>query len=591
MSWGSRMFPWWDRRGPFAPKRTPDAERAQIHIKRLVFSDRTQVELQRNSIVVLTGPNNVGKSTSLRETFNYLQKNRKPRTVISNITTDIRGTASDFRRLAETAGLKSNVVGQLVKDGYSDYNLIDIEKDFETHFVGKLPMSFFATYLNASERLSVTLPAQRIDYRLRSPEHPALWLELDDAPWPRIQAIFEKTFEQTIQINMLQGTYFGFNIVPRDEVSKAAACSSSRDYYEWINSYPTLESQGDGMRSFTGALLSILVHPRNIVLLDEPEAFLHPPQAKRLAETIAEETDNNSQVFLATHDVEIVKALLDSAGERVIIVRITRQNNLNKVTVLDHEQIAQLWRDPLLKTSAVLSSLFHEIAVLCEGETDARFFKVLLDATRGEKREKDCQFYHVGGKDRIAGVAKALRALGVPAIAIVDIDILADQHGFSRLFESLGGNPNDVQADLKAIGNAIAIKRKVTYGEFAERLEELAAKANNMKNITDEMIDSLVGIRRSISAWQQIKQVGQVAFNGEDLQAFDRLANRGKAVGLLINPEGELEGFCRTVSRSRKAEWLSKVIELDIATESDFASARKFAASIREALDAKIEHG
>jgi hypothetical protein len=63
MSWGFRMFPWRDRRGPLAPKRTPDAERAQIHIKRLVFSDGTQVEPQRNSIVVLTGPNNVGKST------------------------------------------------------------------------------------------------------------------------------------------------------------------------------------------------------------------------------------------------------------------------------------------------------------------------------------------------------------------------------------------------------------------------------------------------------------------------------------------------------------------------------------------------
>jgi hypothetical protein len=218
-----------------------------------------------------------------------------------------------------------------VTNGYSDYNLSDMEKDFETHFVGKLPMSFFATYLSAGERLKVTVPAQRVDYRTRSPEHPALWLELDDAPWPRIQAIFEKTFEQTIQINMLQGAYFGFNVVPREEVSKAPTFLSSRDYYEWINSYPPLESQGDGMRSFTGALLSILVHPRNIVLMDEPEAFLHPPQAKRLAETIAEETDNSSQVFLATHDVEIVRALLDSASERVIIVRITRHDNPNKV--------------------------------------------------------------------------------------------------------------------------------------------------------------------------------------------------------------------------------------------------------------------
>ena len=108
-------------------------------------------------------------------------------------------------------------------------------------------------------------------------------------------------------MNVLQGTHLGFNVVPTEEMAKVEKFERSRDYYNWINYLPALEIQGDGMRSFTGALLSLLVHPRNIVLMDEPEAFLHPPQAKRLAETIADETDSNSQLFLSTHDMEIVK--------------------------------------------------------------------------------------------------------------------------------------------------------------------------------------------------------------------------------------------------------------------------------------------
>src|SRR6202011_1194582 len=103
-----------------------------------------------------------------------------------------------------------------------------------------------------------------------------------------------------------------------------------------------------------------------------------------------------------------------------------------KITVLNHQRIIQVWADPLLRTSAVLSSLFHSIALFCEGESDIRFFKALLDATRGKNREADYQFYHVGRKDRIAGVAKALSALDVPVIAIVDIDILADKEAFCR---------------------------------------------------------------------------------------------------------------------------------------------------------------
>ena len=58
-------------------------------------------------------------------------------------------------------------------------------------------MFFFTTYLGASQRLQLTMPAQRVEYRDRSPEHPALWLELDDRPLGRIQAVFENTFQQT----------------------------------------------------------------------------------------------------------------------------------------------------------------------------------------------------------------------------------------------------------------------------------------------------------------------------------------------------------------------------------------------------------
>ncbi len=570
-------------------KSPPDPDRAQVHVKRLVFSDGVELELQRNSIVVFTGANNVGKSTALRETYRYLKEYSTPRRVISKVTTEIQGQPNDFRKLIEAAGLKPNSRGEIIREGYRDYKLSDVEEDFKKHFVGTLPMSFFATYLNASDRLTLTHPVARIDYRDKSPEHPSLWLELDDSLLPRIQSIFQKTFYQTLQMNIMQGSYLGFSVIPSEEIAKKDIFASSRDYYYWINTFPSLESQGDGMRSFTGALLALLVHPRNIVFMDEPEAFLHPPQAKKLAEMFAEETDNNSQLFLATHEMEIVRALLDAAGDRVVIVRIRRDGNKNSVTVMDNNQVRHLWRDPLLRTSSVLSSLFGEITIFCEGETDARFFKVLLDATRGERRESDYQFHHVGGKDRIAEVVKALRALNVPVIAIVDIDILADQNGFKRLYESFGGQIEELQADLQIISSAISSKRKLNYAEFAEKVEKIAQTALKSKDIGEDMLSALTVIKREASVWQQIKMGGRIEFNGENLKAFDRIADKAMALGLIINPEGELEGFCRTVSRARKSEWLSRVVEMDVAKEKDFESARKFATVLRYAMDTKMK--
>jgi hypothetical protein len=129
------------------------------------------------------------------------------------------------------------------------------------------------------------------------------------------------------------------------------------------------------------------------------------------------------------------------------------------VTVLDSEQIKALWADPLLRTSDVLSALFHDAALICEGETDARFYRTVLDATRSAIREADGRFFHFGGKDRIASVVAALRALNVPVIAIVDIDLLADRQKFLILFEALGGRPADVENDLKTILRVVGMRK------------------------------------------------------------------------------------------------------------------------------------
>lgn len=42
--------------------------------------------------------------------------------------------------------------------------------------------------------------------------------------------------------------------------------------------YTMLQEQGDGFRSFVGIVLSILLSKDKIILIDEPEAFLHPTQ-------------------------------------------------------------------------------------------------------------------------------------------------------------------------------------------------------------------------------------------------------------------------------------------------------------------------
>jgi AAA domain, putative AbiEii toxin, Type IV TA system len=363
---------------------------------------------------------------------------------------------------------------------------------------------------------------------------------------------------------------------PQDEKTEF---TSIRDYVGWLASLPTLHSQGDGMRSFTGTLISLLVHPTSIILLDEPEAFLHPPQARRLAEIIASEVPGNCQVIVATHNDAFIRALLDASEKRVILARIVRSGDRNNASVLDQTKLLEMWSDSLLRTSDVLSALFHEAALLCEGDSDARFFSALLDATRGERRDPDVGFYHFGGKDRIASMARALRAVQIPVVAIVDIDILSEKEKFLMLFEALGGKKHLVEQDVADLNRFVGQRKgQLTGNELSVELRRIAKDCESEPNISNSTKNKLQDLIKPASNWARVKIDGKRAL---DAPTFDRISRLGKEVGLLINPEGELEGLCRMISRSRKSEWLVEVIKRDFKADAVLADARDFAGEIR----------
>ncbi|MCK1381014.1 ATP-binding protein [Bradyrhizobium sp. 24] len=330
-------------------------------------------------------------------------------------------------------------------------------------------------------------------------------------------------------------------------------------------------------------MLSLLVNPKKVVLIDEPEAFLHPPQIRKLADVIARETPEQTQIIVATHNDEFIRGLLDVSGDRVTVARIVRKkDDATAVSVLDSTQITNLWTDPLLRTSDVLSALFHEAAIICEGESDARFFRALIDAITTEQRRPDIRFYHFGGKDKVTSIAKALKLVSVPVVAVVDIDVLSDKAKFLALFSTMGGNAAEIEKDLTLLVSRVQSKRKdPTSIEVALELERIANELRNTSSITDQSRKQIADIGKTPSPWQRIKEDGYRGFADATLiNAFQRISAASEAVGLLILKEGELEGFCRSFSRKHKSEWLASVLQLNLEEDEKLAEARSFATNL-----------
>ena len=114
------------------------------------------------------------------------------------------------------------------------------------------------------------------------------------------------------------------------------------DYYTQVAMLPKLQEQGDGMRSFASILLDTFTTEHTITLIDEPEAFLHPPQARLLGKMLAKNNPDNRQLLVSTHSEDFLQGLLDADNKNITVIRIDRVGNINKINTLESSDVKKL---------------------------------------------------------------------------------------------------------------------------------------------------------------------------------------------------------------------------------------------------------
>jgi predicted ATPase len=65
------------------------------------------------------------------------------------------------------------------------------------------------------------------------------------------------------------------------------------------------------MRSFVGVLLNAFISKHSVLLIDEPEAFLHPPQARLLAQLFAIDYQTPREGYFYAN-TEIIKPIISA---------------------------------------------------------------------------------------------------------------------------------------------------------------------------------------------------------------------------------------------------------------------------------------
>jgi len=557
--------------------------RARVWITEIEFSDNSKITFDKQDIVVFVGPNNAGKSASLKEAATMLRAKNNNGKVIKDLKFEKQGDTDQFISFLESFSRKTFSSNPL--PNYLGFNFNVYEQNAKSHWSSSDGLrdltSVFVNTLTTEDRLKAVNPPSSINLIKDALQHPIHFLQKDD----ELETNFSNYFYQAFGTDLIVHRNAG-NIVPlyvgRKPIPKAGEDRVSAGYLEELEKLDLLHEQGDGMRSFVGVLLNAFVSNHSILFIDEPEAFLHPPQARLLGKMLAKNLPSERQLFLSTHSEDFLKGLLDAGVSNLKIIRIQREGAINKVSQLSSSDINNVWGDSLLRHSNILNGLFHSKVVICESDSDCRFFSAVLSALYDDTGSisPDVLFVHCGGKHRIPTAVKALKKLNVPIKVISDFDVLNNENPIKEIYQDLGGIWEDIENDWKIVKREIEQKRpELLTIEVKEQIESCLNSVTD-RNLPKEKISEIQRILKKASAWSEAKEVGKAFIpRGDATQSFERMQTKLEEKGFLILEVGELESFAKNVG-NHGPKWVNEVLGKDLKTDTELETARQFVKKI-----------
>jgi ABC-type cobalamin/Fe3+-siderophores transport system ATPase subunit len=234
------------------------------------------------------------------------------------------------------------------------------------------------------------------------------------------------------------GTYFVIDPTAIQQLRiRLSTCPPSRDEEEqslteearrFHAAAQLIENCSDGVQAYTGIMCAMCAGSYKLTLIDEPEAFLHPPLARRLGrETARLAGENGRQLLAATHSSDFLLGCVES-GWPVTVLRMGYVNRSAQPKLVDPQQLVRFLKHPLFRSANVVSGLFHDGVVVTESDNDRAFYSEIHGRLRQEELGlPDILFLNAQNKQTAREIFGPLRRFGVPAAAVFDIDIIKDR--------------------------------------------------------------------------------------------------------------------------------------------------------------------
>ncbi|MBE9205773.1 AAA family ATPase [Nostoc sp. LEGE 06077] len=543
-------------------------------------------------MTVIIGPNNAGKSRVLKDIAGKTtQETSLPGIVVNDVEWTSPSSLQEFREAYSIERyLDENyqwIFRTLAPELCQEYHSGGIdwptwyEQNFQMLITDKF--QFVQQFGKAMVAFLTTEHRLQLVKKCASAEH-------DKQEANLLQALYNAGSPLEISINGLVKRAFGkeikldFTVLQRLLLRVGDSFSSvppdPRDAKPIMSQYDKLDEQGDGIRSFVGILTALLAIKRNVFLIDEPESFLHPPQAFRIGEFLAEQANSSRQIILATHSTDLLRGILSKTTD-ITIIRIDRKDKTNFFHTLNPNDLQELVKDPLLSSARVLDGLFYTGVVVVEADSDARFYQTACNKFRNDI---DFHFVNADNKQTVSRITETYQRMGVRCVGIVDFDVLNNHAEFEKHLKSLQLSQEEIQNSLnirqKIAEAAKEIPANERLAKVQEQMKELIISVNEMQNklftseekstsekekLLRQLESRFKEIADTTKNWKDFKARGREALPAKLQSEFDTLWQTCAQKGLFINPCGELESMLTQQGipyTTDKKGWITQALQL-----------------------------
>ena len=532
-----------------------------LRIKNLIFKNGEKTEKENFSVdcknvVILVGPNNSGKSTTLRELQRFcLNDGNLKLKVLSKINFELPDSDEKIKKLYEefqTKDLPRNIelIGNeiglafpdiLGKGEQAEYSKLDpdgflaqVQAGNVEYLRTKVPfLKNYSIILDGRTRFTLLNNKPRGDLTL-APANPLSKLYVDGDLIKKLDEIIFKEFNLHVYIDPTPSS--GLLKIVLNQHDFGDRRSLDEKAINFFKSCSEITTFGDGLQVYVGLLIAVMSLQHKIILLDEPEAFLHPPKARSLGSqmtTFANEREGS--LIVSTHSPEFLLGCLDKSTE-VTIIRLTYDQSKGTTRHLLPGDVKSLTTDPLLRSSETVGALFHSSAIVTEAHRDRVFYHEINRRMSIESKGiDDVQFLNTQGKHTIHRIFSPLRKAGIPTVALYDLDIIKKEN-----------LPNE---------------ETTLWKKIMEYANVPADEINSLDEKRQILQDSLQP--KTSDSLNPFKKKGISLLEGDEkVQAEDFLKEVQK-YGIFIVPTGDLESWTEDLvgESFEKTIWLVNMLE------------------------------